>query len=185
MRDSKQDIYHFWFMECEPQQWFTVDQSFDDEITDRFLTTYDMGCEGLNDHWSEDAHGALALCLLFDQFPRHMFRGTKRIFATDERALAAAKHAIIRGFDQVLPPEQRFFLYLPFEHSENAADQNRNLQNFKAMSPENPVAYHVAQQRYAVFEKFGRFPERNAILGRTSTLEEQDYLKTIQGSHKI
>jgi uncharacterized protein (DUF924 family) len=172
-------------MECEPVQWFTVDRSFDDEITDRFSVTYDMGCEGLNDHWAEDADGALSLCLLFDQFPRHMFRGTPRIFATDDRALKIAKQAIARGFDQVLPHEQKFFLYLPFEHSEDAADQKRNLELFKAMAPQNPIAYAVAQQRYEVFNRFGRFPERNELLGRQSTPEEKQYLSSIKGSPKL
>lgn len=185
MRDTKQDIYHFWFVECEPVQWFTVEQSFDDEIADRFAVTYDMGCEGLNDHWGEDAEGALALCLLFDQFPRRMFRNTPRIFATDDRALKVAKQAIARGFDQVLPHEQRFFLYLPFEHSENAEDQKRNLDLFKRMAPQNPVAYAVAQQRYEVFSRFGRFPERNTILNRQSTAEEMQYLAAIKGSPKL
>jgi uncharacterized protein (DUF924 family) len=185
MRDTKQEILHFWFTQCDPSQWFTVDSDFDDEITDRFSLIYDMGCEGLNDHWAESADGALALCLLFDQFPRHMFRGTPRMLATDDKALAIAKRAVSRGFDQVFTHEQRFFMYLPFEHSENAADQKRNLQLFEAMSRENPIAYHVAQQRYDVFEKFGRFPERNEILERKSTPEEKEYLQKIGPNLRI
>ncbi len=185
MKDTRQDILNFWFVECQPQQWFTIDPNFDDEIRDRFALCYDMACEGLSDGWGENAEGALALCLLLDQFPRHMFRGTARALATDEKALVVAKHAIARGFDQVMPHEKKFFLYLPFEHSENAADQKRNLQLFEMMVPENPVAYHVAKQRYAIFEKFGRFPERNAILNRQSTAEEQDYLRSIGQNAKI
>ena len=178
MRDTKQDIFHFWFMECD--QWFTLNQTFDDEITDRFAVTYDMGCEGLNDHWSKDADGAVALCLLFGQFPRHMFRGTPRMFATDDRALKVAKQALDRGFDQVLPHEQRLFMYLPFGHSENAADQKRNLELCKSMEHENPAAYAIAKQRFDIFDEFGRFPERNAILGRKNTAEEDAYLNTLQ-----
>lgn len=105
--------------------------------------------------------------------------------ATDEKALAIAKHAISRGFDQVFAQEKKFFLYLPFEHSEKAADQKRNLQLFESMVSENPIAYHVAKQRYEIFEKFGRFPERNAILGRQNLPEEEDYLATIGQNAKI
>lgn len=185
MKDTQQDILNFWFVESEPQQWFTIDRNFDEQVADRFALSYDMACEGLSDGWAEDADGALALCLLLDQFPRHMFRGTARMVATDEKALAITKHAIARGFDQVFPHEKKFFLYLPFEHSENAADQKRNLQLFEAMIPENPVAYHVAQKRYEIFEKFGRFPERNAILGRQNLPEEEEYLATIGQNAKI
>lgn len=185
MRDTKHEILQFWFEECEPPQWFIINQSFDDEISERFLTSYEMACEGLNDHWAEDAGGALALCLLLDQFPRHMFRGTARMVATDNKALAIAKQAIARGFDQVLPHEQRFFVYLPFEHSEELADQKKNLNLFEAMAVENPVAYHVAQQRFDVFEKFGRFPDRNAILGRKNTEDEETYLAAAGSNIKI
>ena len=181
MRDSKQEIVHFWFNETEPQLWFQRSDEFDARIKDRFAVNYDMAKDGLSNHWATDAEGALALCLVLDQFPRRMFRGQAAAYETDERALLIAKQAVSRGFDQLLVHEKRFFLYMPFEHSERMTDQKRNLELFRAMEKENPLAYAVAQRRYNTVEKFGRFPERNAALGRDTTPEEQDYLKTLGG----
>lgn len=185
MRDSKQDILTFWFEETTPHQWFTIDSIFDQEIKDRFELTYQMSSEGLGDAWLNAPDGALALCLLLDQFPRHMYRGTPQMFLSDAEALSVAKNAINRGFDQMLNHEQRFFLYLPFEHSEKMEDQKRNLKLFESMAHENPIAYTVAKQRFDAFEKFGRFPERNAILGRENTAEEEKYLQGIGTNIKL
>ena len=176
MRDTRQEITHFWFEETEPRLWFQRSDEFDSIITDRFAMTYNMAKVGLCNGWNVDADGCLALCLLLDQFPRRMFRGTAAEFETDERALLIAKQAISKGFDQVLSPEKRFFLYIPFEHSERLSDQKKNLELFKSMQDENPVAHFVAQQRYAVIEKYGRYPERNAAMGRENTPEEKAYL---------
>lgn len=176
MRDTRQEITHFWFEETEPRLWFQRSDEFDSIIKDRFAMTYNMAKDGLCNSWNIDADGCLALCLLLDQFPRRMFRGTAAEFETDERALLIAKQAVSKGFDQILSPEKRFFLYIPFEHSERLSDQKKNLDLFKSMQDENPVAYFVAQQRYAVIEKHGRYPERNAALGRENTPEEKAYL---------
>ena len=176
MRDTRQEITHFWFEETEPRLWFQRSDEFDSIIKDRFAMTYNMAKDGLCNGWNVDADGCLALCLLLDQFPRRMFRGTAAEFETDERALLIAKQAISKGFDQVLSPEKRFFLYIPFEHSERLSDQKKNLELFKSMQDENPVAHFVAQQRYAVIEKYGRYPERNAALRRETTPEEKAYL---------
>ncbi|MGB4107052.1 MAG: DUF924 family protein [Alphaproteobacteria bacterium] len=176
MRDTRQEIVHFWFEETEPRLWFQRSDEFDVIIKERFGMTYDMAKDGLCNGWNIDADGCLALCLLLDQFPRRMFRGSAIEFETDERALLVAKQAISKGFDQLLAPEKRFFLYIPFEHSERLSDQKKNLDLFKSMQDDNPVAYFVAQQRYAVIEKYGRYPERNAALGRESTPEEKAYL---------
>lgn len=178
MRNSKQEVLNFWFMETDPQLWFSQNNDFDQLIANRFMTTYEMARDGLCHDWAIDATGSLALVLVLDQFPRRMFRGTARAFEADETARLIAKQAVHKGFHQVLPHEQRFFLYLPFEHSENIADQKRNLELFKAMEHENPVAYNTAQRHYATFEKFGRFPQRNKALGRESTPEEVEWLKT-------
>ena len=113
MRDTKQEILNFWFVETEPTLWFQRNPEFDATISDQFSITYDMAKDGLCHDWSVDAAGALALCLVLDQFPRRMFRGTSQAYATDEKALLIAKQAVHRGFDKVLPPEQRFFMYLP------------------------------------------------------------------------
>ena len=178
MRNSKQEVRNFWFMETEPQLWFTRSNEFADRIRDRFEVTYELAADGLCHDWAVDAAGSLALCLVLDQFPRRIYRDTVKAYATDDKALLIAKQAVHKGFDQVLPHEQRFFLYLPFEHSENIADQKRNLELFKDMEHENPVAYRTAQQRFDVYERFGRFPQRNEALGRESIADEQEWLKT-------
>lgn len=182
MRDSRHEILHFWFDETEPAVWFQQNEKFNADIKERFSLVYDMASGGLCNDWATDAEGALALCLVLSQFPRRLFRGTAAEFATDERALLVAKQAVMRGFDQLFPHEKRFFLYMPFEHSEKLSDQKRNLELFKSMKGENPVAYGVAQRRYAIIERFGRFPDRNAALNRDSTQEELDYLKNLQNS---
>ncbi len=181
MRDSKQDIIRFWFLETASEQWFSDDVQFDDEIAERFLLVYEMACEGLGDDWSQTAEGSLALCLLFDQMPRRMFRATQRMFATDQEALAIAKNAINLGLDKNLPPEQRFFIYLPFEHSERSCDQLRSLALFETLKDEMPKSYEKACEKASVIDLFGRFPERNNILQRQSTEQEVAYLKTING----
>ncbi len=181
MRDTKHEIVHFWFEETDPRLWFQRSEQFDATIRERFGMTYEMARDGLCNSWSVDAQGCLALCLVLDQFPRKMFRGTAAEFATDERALLVSKQAIARGFDQLLTPVKRFFLYIPFEHSERLSDHRRNLELFRGMESDNPVAYRVAQQRFAAIEKFGRYPERNAALGRDSTPEERAYLAERSG----
>lgn len=181
MRDTKKEIIHFWFVETEPQLWFQSAEGFDARIRDRFTVTYEMAKDGLSNNWASDAEGALALCLVLDQFPRRIYRGRAAAYETDEKALLIAKQAVAKGFDQVLSPERRFFMYLPFEHSERLSDQKRNLDLFKSMAKENPLAYAVAQKRFAAIEKFGRFPERNAALGRESTPEELEYLEKSGG----
>lgn len=176
MRDTKHEIVQFWFEETEPQIWFQQNEDFDRQIRDRFGVTYDMAKDGLCNNWGHDSEGCLALCLLLDQFPRRIYRGTPAAYATDEMALLVAKQALQKGFDRVLAAERRFYIYLPFEHSETEHDQKRNLELFKAMEIENPVAYHVAKQRYDIFKSFGRFPERNEALGRKNTEEEAKFL---------
>jgi uncharacterized protein (DUF924 family) len=181
MRDTKHEIVHFWFEETEPQLWFQNNPQFDAIIKDRFSVTYEMAKEGLSNHWAADEDGALALCIVLDQFPRRIFRDRAAAYETDEKALLIAKQAVNRGFDKLMRHEKRFFLYMPYEHSERMSDQKRNLELFKAMEKENPLAYAHAQRKYKTMEKFGRFPERNAALGRATTPEEQAYLDTYGG----
>ena len=180
MRDTKFEINQFWFEETAPQMWFQRSEDFETQIRERFLVTYEMAREGLCNGWDVDAEGCLAMCLLLNQFPRRLFAGTGQAYETDEQALIIAKKAVHNGFDQVLPHERRFFLYLPFEHSERETDQKRNLSLFQAMEQENPVAYHVAQERMETFKRFERFPERNEALGRESSEEELAYLAELE-----
>ncbi len=176
MRDTKQEIIHFWFEETAPQQWFQKNSDFDDQIRDRFLVTYEMARDGLCDGWNRDAEGCLALCILLDQFPRNMFRGEADAFSTDGKALLVAKYAVSNGFDQVLHVTQRGFVYLPYEHSEKMEDQKKSVKFFEKMKKDDPLGYDYALRHMELIERFGRFPHRNARLGRKSTPEEEEYL---------
>jgi uncharacterized protein (DUF924 family) len=176
MKDSKQDIVQFWFEEATPRQWFQVSPEFDQQIKDRFSTLYDMAAQGLCEEWKRDVQGCLALCLVLDQFPRNMFRGSAKAFATDKEALLLSKQAIHRGYDQVLPAIRRRFLYMPFMHSENLPDQRRSLELFGKMQAEDPLGYEHARRHCHEIERFHRFPYRNKVLGRENTPEEDEYL---------
>lgn len=181
MRDTKHEINHFWFEETRPEQWFQVTESFDNLIRDRFQATYEMAKEGLCDAWMSDAEGCLALVIVLDQFPRHIFRDKPEAFDTDRKALLVAKYAISKGYDQILDPVKRGFLYLPFQHSEELREQEHSVELYGKMKDENPTGYQYAVRHKEVIEKFGRFPHRNYILGRESTPEEEDYLGGSKG----
>lgn len=183
MRDQQNDVLRFWFEECEPAQWFLKDDDFDRTIRDRFLPILMKAQDGLCDHWmgdsgsgNDDADGALALCIVLDQFPRNIFRGSAKAFACDDKALSIAKNAIDRGLDKLLPPIKRRFLYLPFEHSEEIGMQEQSVALFAAMKDDDPLGYDYALRHIEVIERFGRFPHRNAALGRINTAEEEIYL---------
>lgn len=177
MRDSRQEILHFWFTETQPAQWFQKNPDFDAVIRDRFGGIVGMAQHGLCDGWADDASGALALCIVLDQFPRNIHRDSGAAYAGDEKALRVAVRAIAKGYDQILPVMRRRFLYLPFEHSEHLADQDRAVALFASIRDEDPVGYEYALRHRDVIRRFGRFPHRNAALRRESTVEEEDYLK--------
>lgn len=176
MKDSRAEILDFWFVETAPVQWFQKSEVFDDMIRERFMSLYDMAKDGFYDGWMQDADGFLALCILLDQFPRNMFRDSPRAFESDEKARGVAGKAIALGLDKVVLQPKRRFVYLPFEHSENIEDQKRSVELFETMKDEDPLGYEYALRHAQVIEKFGRFPHRNAILGRESTPEELEYL---------
>lgn len=176
MRDTRQEIIHFWFVETQPAQWFQVNPDFDALIRERFVATHRMAHDGLCDSWTAEADGALALCIVLDQFPRNMYRGTPEAFASDEKARRVAAQAVRNGFDQIIPPARRRFMYLPFEHSEDMADQERAVALFATIRDEDPMGYEYALRHRDVISRFGRFPHRNTILGRISTPEEMNYL---------
>lgn len=176
MRDSQAVILTFWFEEATPQQWFQSNPDFDALITDRFLKDYELAVTGLYDAWQDKAEAALALCILLDQFPRNMFRGTPRAFQSDSKALAVARHTVGKHLDKVLPVLRRRFLYLPFEHAEDLACQEESVRLFEAIRKDDPLGYDYALRHRDVIAKFGRFPHRNAILGRDTTPEEAAYL---------
>lgn len=167
------DIVDFW-RKAGPDRWFTKDAAFDAEIGARFLAVHEAAAAGRLADWEYSAQGALALLILLDQFPRNMFRGQARAFATDPMARAIAAGAIVRGFDAQVSPELRGFFYLPFEHSENPADQERGLAFFKAAGDADGLKW--AEIHADIIRRFGRFPHRNAALGRVTTPEEQAFL---------
>jgi len=165
-------IIAFW-REAGADRWFKKDAVFDDEIKQRFLETYEAAAAGKLTNWESSADGALALLILLDQFPRNMFRGETRAFATDPLARAVASRAILNGFDGAFP-DLRGFFYLPFQHSENLADQERGVALYKAVGDVDGLKW--AEIHADIIRKFGRFPHRNAVLGRVTTPDEQKFL---------
>jgi uncharacterized protein (DUF924 family) len=161
--DWRRDVLAFWFA-LAPEQWWKPDEALDEEIRRRFLKLWSEHRQLPVDRFTADPLSALAAVILFDQFPRNMFRGAADQFATDHLALAIAKVAIGKGFDEQLEPRERGFLYMPFQHSENLADQRRSVQLFTALGDDYQLGF--ARKHHDVIERFGRFPHRNAILGR-------------------
>ena len=166
-------VVAFW-REAGPDRWFTKDAAFDEDIRRRFLDVHEQAAAGKLTRWEQSAEGALALLILLDQFPRNMFRGDARAFATDPLARAIAAGALIRGFDAQAPDGMRGFFYLPFEHSEDLADQERGIAFYKAAGDADGLKW--AEIHADIIRRFGRFPHRNAALGRTSTPAEQAFL---------
>ena len=170
---SAAEVVSFW-RGAGPERWFDKDGAFDEEIRTRFLATHEAAAAGKLSGWEQTALGALALLILLDQFPRNMFRGEARTFATDPLARAIAAGGIVRGFDAQVPAELRGFFYLPFEHSEDIADQERGIAFYKASGDGDGLKW--AEIHADIIRRFGRFPHRNAVLGRTTTPEEQAFL---------
>ncbi len=164
-----EDLLIFWFG-LEPKQWWKADPRLDSEIRKRFLDLHEEQRENVPPHFLASAREALAAVILFDQLPRNMFRGHADQFMTDPLALAVAKGAIERGYDDQLSKDEKTFLYMPFQHSEVLADQRRGLALFTAVHDDWLLGY--AKKHLAIIERFGRFPHRNAMLGRQPRPEE-------------
>lgn len=180
-------VLDFWFGPqplAERKVWFRKDPAFDAEIASRFGDAVAMAVAGAFGEWCTTPHGALARVILLDQFTRNIYRDTPRAFAGDARALSTAEEAVARRFDESLERLERWFLYLPFEHSESAQAQTRSIELFEALAnatgDRSPLDW--AEKHAAVIRRFGRYPHRNAILGRESTPEELLFLGE-QGSH--
>ena len=169
-----QDVLTFWFADDTKKRWYASTPAFDETCKTRFGALVDQAAKGGLDGWQATADGALALCLLLDQLPRNMFRGTPRAFETDPKAVKVASQAIENGFDQALEIERRKLLYLPFMHSEVLADQERSIELSLALDDKEALFY--ARDHEEIIRRFGRFPHRNAILGRQCTDEEQAFL---------
>lgn len=159
--------------------WFEKDAAFDAACRMQMGAAHEEAAMGRLDHWAETPRGALALVLLLDQATRNLFRGDPRAFATDAKARALADAAIARGFDRGLLPTERMFLYLPFEHSEALADQERALELFAELNtlPETAGILAIVRRHHDIIARFGRFPHRNAVLGRITTAEEAAFLR--------
>ena len=173
------EVLNFWFTEHDRKAWFGKDPAFDAEIGRRFLPLHEEAAAGRLAGWKTSPYDVLALVLALDQFPRNLFRNSPRAFACDAMAIDAARHAIDSGHDQAPRPVERSFLYLPFEHSESLDDQWRSLALIAPLAawPETADAFSWAVRHWEIIRSFGRFPHRNAILGRDSTAAEIDFLK--------
>lgn len=167
-------VLEYWFGALGWDEWFRQSDAIDQEITRRFRDLHLDLARRCDDRWLSDAEATLAAILVFDQFPRNIYRGTPLAFATDCLALALANRAVEQGFDQAVVPERRPFFYLPFEHSERIEDQDRSVAYFEALGI--PLYLDYAERHRQVIREFGRFPHRNPILMRESTPEERDYL---------
>jgi uncharacterized protein (DUF924 family) len=169
------DVLQFWLAESGPDRWFKKDPAFDESIRRRFLALHEAVASCDPDTLLSDPRTALAAILVLDQMSRNMFRDTPRAFAADARALWLAQEAIARGFEAGLTRDERMFLYLPFEHAEDAEAQARCVTLMATLDDPELVKWAEAHQR--IIERFGRFPHRNRILGRASTPEETEFLK--------
>ncbi len=176
MTVSSSQILDFWFVETPSERWFGSDPAFDATLHGRFEAIWREGRDGGLDGWTATRDGALALVLLFDQFPRNMFRGFPEAFSTDTKARAVASLALVKGYDRDAPPEPRQFFYMPFMHSEALADQERCLALFRERLPEAKTSRSFALRHREVIARFGRFPARNKALGRQTTPEEAKFL---------
>jgi uncharacterized protein (DUF924 family) len=166
------DVLAFW-REAGPSRWFRKDDAFDVEFRTRFIGVHESAMRGELDVWARDAPGALALLILLDQFPRNAFRGTPRMFASDAKAHEITRQALQKGFDTQVETDLRNFFYLPLIHSESLQDQDMGIEFARKLGDES---LRYATIHRDIIERFGRFPHRNAVLGRTTTPEEQRFL---------
>ncbi|TXJ11052.1 MAG: DUF924 domain-containing protein [Afipia sp.] len=169
---SPSDIITFW-REAGYERWYTKDDAFDQELRDRFMGTWEAARDGKLSAWQNSDDGALALLIVLDQFPRNMFRNDARAFSTDALARDVAARAIAEGRDQRIEQGMRAFMYLPFEHSEDMADQERSVSLFEPLGADS---LKWAVLHADIIRKFGRFPHRNTVLGRATTPDEAAFL---------
>ncbi|MGA7800818.1 MAG: DUF924 family protein [Gammaproteobacteria bacterium] len=171
-----EQVLSFWYGQSMRDCWFKSTPELDRQILERFGNTHRSAAEGRLDHWARTPEGALALVIVLDQFPLNMYRGRPESFATEGSARQVAVHAIDAGFDGAMDAEQKIFLYMPLMHREDIADQDRAVALFEAAGLEHNLKW--ARHHREIVRRFGRFPHRNAILGRASTPDELEYLNS-------
>src|SRR5580658_10425114 len=168
----------FWFDPPNSRHWFQASDGFDQKVRGHLHGRHVDAAQGQLDHWCDTPDGALALCILLDQVPRNIFRGTAQSFVTDARARSVARQILALGFDHSYPTDDhRLFCYLPFEHSEDVEDQRLSVRLFSERIGD-PGYREYARRHLDIITRFGRFPHRNVILGRASTSEEVDFLRS-------
>lgn len=173
---APEEVLDYWYREVGADHWFTPDAARDAAMRERFAPEYKRAVDGALIAWEENPTGMLGLMLLLDQFPRHMFRNTPQAFATDDTALDLARTAIIKHYDDRIDASYKLCFYLPFAHSEALSDQRLSLFYIRERT-KNPGWLDCAEHHFQTIQKFERFPERNKILGRPSTAEEESYLQ--------
>ncbi len=176
--DWAEHVLRYWFEELQPDAWFRKDERVDAAIRERFGALHEELAQMRPEQFTTPLERAAAVIAL-DQFPRNMFRGSPRAFATDSLALAIAQHAIAAKQDEQLTRQQRLFLYMPFQHSEDRAVQARSIELFTQLGEHENLGY--AHKHKEIIDRFGRFPHRNAVLGRASTPEELQFVATHRG----
>lgn len=169
-----QDILEFWFSEQGRRYWFQSTEELDREIQKKFESTWEAARDGKLEDWKHSPEGALALVIVLDQFPLNMYRGQAKSFSTEAKAREISRYALAEGFDSQLDQSYKFFLFLPFMHSESMEDQERSVELFTGAGLETRWAKHHRE----IVRRFGRFPHRNASLGRQSSEEELAYLQS-------
>jgi uncharacterized protein (DUF924 family) len=176
--DWVEQVIHYWFAELPAEAWFRKDERVDSAIRERFGALHDEVARIRPEQLTTPLE-CLAAVIVLDQFSRNMLRGSPRAFATDTLALSIAQRAIAAGLDQQLDRQQRWFLYMPFQHSEDRAVQVRSIELFTQLGDRENLGY--AQRHKEIIDRFGRFPHRNAVLGRVSTPEELQFIATHRG----
>jgi uncharacterized protein (DUF924 family) len=177
MKQDPESILNFWFFDVGPDRWFDKSDALDQQLRERFEGIYNEAREGKLKKWEETPEGVLALLLLFDSFPRRMFRGTAKAYDADDEALELARTSIIKHFDDRIDRAFKLLIYLPFSHSEHISDQRLALFYIRERTKDSRWV-DDAERRFDTIQRFGRFPHRNALLGRATTPEEETFLKT-------
>lgn len=168
-------VLKFWFDDVQPEQWWKQDDQVDKTVREQFSDLHEKLASTVPAAWLETARGRLAAVIVLDQFPRNLFRGSPKAFESDAKALALAEDAVTLGFDKALTKDERVFLYLPFEHSEDAQAQARSIALFEELGDQGYLDF--AKKHKLVIDRFGRFPHRNAVLGRKTSDDEREFLE--------